>query len=303
MSKEQKVGFSFHDVFPDKELTCNRRDEVFQYFENLLSEKNAETFEQHLKDCSVCSQLLADLNETNRAAEATIIDAGRAEKIFEQTRGALEQRLKTGVAASEKARIHIPPPKSFSIPAYVNILLIGLVAALMYPSYKSFVLDNQVAELKKELDAEKSKNVIPPQDIQTLKENYEKQIQNLNEERSKLLQPDLSGSAVYSVRTERSGTTQTINVLFGENQKTFSLVFSAPVGEFKNYLVEIYDDGKPIWQDEIALTTQPDSTSALISVNLKAEYLKQGIYRLRISGVKKNRSVQLNEFKLKVSNE
>lgn len=302
MSKE-KVSFSYQDVFPEKDLNCNRHDDVFRYFENLLSEDEARSFEQHFKDCSMCAGLLAELDETNRAAVATMIDAGKAEQIFAQTKTALEERLGVTSRSKQQPMIHIPPAKSFSIPAYVNILLIGLTAALIYPSYKSFVLNSEVTELKKELNAEKSKSGIPQQEIEALKQNYEKQIQNLNEERSKLLQPDLSGSAVYSVRMERSAATiQTINVPFGKQQQTFSLVFSVPSADFKSYLVEIYDDGSQIWQNEITVTSQPESPSALISINLKADYFKQGIYRLRISGLdNKNQPSQLDEFKLKVT--
>src|SRR5262245_61980555 len=288
MSKE-RVSFTYQDVFPEGS-NCNRHDDVFRYFEKLLSEDEARTFEEHLKDCSHCGSLLAELDETSRAAEATMIDAGRAEQIFSQTRKKLEDRL--GVPSNA---VHIPPPaRSFHIPAYVNILLIGLVAALIYPSYKSFVLDNEVTELKKELAAEKSKSGVPQQDIEALKQNYEKQIQDLNDERSKLLQPDLSGSAVYAVRNERSANSQTITVPFGK-QQTFNLVFSVPAGDFKNYLVEIFDDGKQTWQNEITVTPQPDSPSALISINLKSDYLKDGVYRLKISGIDgKNDPVQLD---------
>lgn len=296
MSKE-KVGFTYQEVFPGTGSECNRHNDVFRYFENLLSEDEARPIEQHLKDCSFCAGLLADLDETNRAAEATMIDASKADQIFGQTRAKLEERL--GVRSPA---LHIPPPaKSFHIPAYANILLIGLVAALIYPSYRSFVLNHEVTELKKELAAEKERPDNPPQDIEGIKQNYEKQIQSLNEERSKLLQPDLSGSAVYAVRTERSASTQTINVPFGK-QPTFNLVFSVPAGEFKNYLVEISDNGNQIWQNEIAVAPQPDSLSSLISINLKADYLKDGVYRLKISGIdNKNNRAQLDEFKVKVS--
>ncbi|MCI0613799.1 zf-HC2 domain-containing protein [bacterium] len=296
MTKE-KVGFSYQDVFPEKGSECNRQDDVFRYFENLLSDDEARSFEEHLKDCSSCAGLLADLDETNRASEATMIDASKADQIFSQTRAKLGERL--GVPSRA---LHIPPPeRRFHIPAYVNILLIGLVATLIYPSYKSFVLNNEVTELKKELSAEKSKSGIPQQEIESLKQNYEKQIESLNEERSKLLQPDLSGSAVYAVRTERSASSQVINVPFGQ-QQTFNLVFSVPGGDFKSYLVEISDDGKQIWQNEITVTPQADSPSALISINLKADYIKEGVYRLKISGIdKKNDPIQLDEFRLKVS--
>lgn len=296
MSKE-KVSFKFQDVFPGTGSECNRQDDVFRYFENLQSQGESRSFEQHLKDCTCCAGLLANLDETNCAAEATMIDASKADQIFSQTRAKLEDHL--GVRSP---LIHIPPPaRSFHIPAYMNLLLIGLVAALIYPSYKSFVLNNEVTELKKELSAEKSKPVgIPKQEIESLKLNYEKQIQTLNEERSRLMQPDLSGSAVYAVRTERSASNQTINVPFG-TQQTFNLVFSVP-GDFKSYLVEISDDVKQVWHKEITVTPQTDSPSALISINLKTDYLKDGAYRLRISGIdSKNNPMQLDEFKLRVS--
>jgi len=296
MSKE-KVSFTYQDVFPETGSECHKQDDVFRYFENLLPQDEARSFEKHLTDCSYCGGLLADLDETNRAAEGTMIDAGKADQIFSQTRAKLEDRL--GVRSR---MLHIPQPeRSFHIPAYVNLLLIGLVAALIYPSYNSFVLNNEVTELKKELSAEKSKiGGIPQHEVDTLKQNYEKQIQSLNDERSKMLQPDLSGSAVYAVRTERSASTQTINVPFG-TQPTFNIVFSVP-GDFKSYAVEIFNDTNQVWQKEITVAAQADSPSALISINLKADYFKDGVYRLKISGVDKQKNAtQLDEFKLKVS--
>jgi hypothetical protein len=295
MSKD-KVSFTFQDVFP-KGSECTRQNDVFRYFQNLVSEDEARSFEQHLTDCSCCAGLLADLDETNSAADATIIDAGKADQIFSQTKAKLEDRL--GVPSRA---VHIPPPaRSFHIPAYVNLLLIGLVAALIYPSYKSFVLNNEVTELQKQLSAEKSKvGGVSQQEVDALKQNYENQIQNLNEERSQMLQPDLSGSAVYAVRTERSASSQTINVPFG-TQQTFNIVFSVP-GDFKSYAVEIFSDGNQVWQKEITVAAPADSPSALISINLKAEYFKDGVYRLKISGVDKQKNpMQLDEFKLKVS--
>jgi hypothetical protein len=297
MSKE-KVSFTYQDVFPETNSECNRQNDVFRYFENLLPQDEARSFEEHLTDCFHCAGLLADLDDTNRAADATMIDAGKADQIFSQTRARLEDRL--GVRS--RTPLHIPPPaKSFHIPAYMNLLLIGLVAALIYPSYKSFVLNNEVTELKKELSAEKSKSVgVSQQQVDALKQNYEKQIQSLNEERSQMSQPDLSGSAVYAVRTERSASNETINVSFG-TQQTFNVVFSVPA-DFKIYAVEILDDGNQIWQRGITVQPQADSPSALISINLKADYFKDGVYRLKISGLdKQNNSTQLDEFKLKVS--
>src|SRR5262245_55384562 len=104
MSKE-KVSFTYQDIFPETNSECNRHNDVFRYFENLLSEDEARSFEQHLKECSSCAGLLADLDETNRAAEATMIDAGKADQIFTQTRAKLEDRL--GVRSRA---LHIPPP-------------------------------------------------------------------------------------------------------------------------------------------------------------------------------------------------
>lgn len=296
MSKE-KVSFTYQDVFPETSSECNRQDDVFRYFENLLLEDEARSFEQHLKNCSYCAGILVELDETNRAAEATMIDASKADQIFGQTRAKLEDRL--GVRSRA---LHIPPPaRSFHIPAYLNLLLIGLVAALIYPSYKSLVLNNEVTELKKELSAEKSKSVgVPQQEMEALKQNYEKQIQSLNDERSRLIQPDLSGSAVYAVRTERSASIQTINAAFG-TQQTFNVVFSVP-GDFKSYVVEISDGANQVWNKNITVTPQADSPSALISINLKSDYLKDGVYRLKISGIdSQNAPMQLEEYKLKVS--
>jgi hypothetical protein len=298
MNRPQKTTFSFQDVFPDADFSCNREEEVFQYFQRLLSDKDTEAFELHLKNCPLCASRLADLYEANEAGESTSIDARKAEEIFQKTLTKLQDRL--GVT-TENTKLYALPSTRFTVPAYVNLILIGLVAALIYPSYKSYVLDKEVSKLQDELTIERSKNVPPPAvNYEEMKKNYEEQIQSLNEEREKLSRPDLSGSAVYSIRSERGSEKETIPVQFNENSKAFTLVFSVQNADFKTYLVEILQNEQPVWQDDISLTDQVASQGSLISIILKSESLKDGNYKLRISGNTKTGSVVLNEFKLQV---
>jgi hypothetical protein len=298
MNRPQKTTFSFQDVFSDADYSCNREEEVFQYFQRLLSDKDTEAFEQHLKNCPLCASRLADLYEANEAGESTSIDARKADEIFQKTLIRLQDRLG---GTPENTKLYALPSTRFAIPAYVNLILIGLVAALIYPSYKSVVLDKEVSKLQDELTIERSKNVPPPAvNYEEMKKNYEQQIQSLSEEREKLSQPDLSGSAVYSIRSERGSEKETIPIQFNENSKAFTLVFSVQNGDFNTYVVEIMQNEQTVWQDEISLKDQTASQGSLISITLKSESIKEGNYKLRISG--KNNSVPavLNEFKLQV---
>jgi hypothetical protein len=301
MSRQQKSTFTFTDIFPDADFTCNREDEVFQYFQQLLSEKNAEIFEQHLKTCSRCASRLADLHETAEAGESTAIDARKADDIFRQTLSKLEDRL--GVESTPKLSpaIYAQSKSRFRIPAYVNLILVGLVALLIYPSYKSFVLDEEVAKLQNELNQERSRPVpAAGENIAELKQGYEKEIQRLNAEREKSLQPDLAGSSVYSVRSERGSSVETIPVNFSENRTAHTLVFSVQNTDYKNYIVEILQEGKTVWQDQINLVDQSTAEGSLISVTLKANSLKEGNYRLKISGSSPAGTSPISEYRLNV---
>jgi hypothetical protein len=301
MSRQQKTTFTFQDIFPDADFSCNREDEVFQYFQQLLSEKDAGIFEQHLKTCSRCASRLADLYEANEAGESTAIDARKADEIFRQTLSKLQDRLGVESTPQLSPAIYAQSQTRFRIPAYVNLILVGLVALLIYPSYKSFVLDDEVAKLQNELNKERSKPVQDSgQNIAELKQNYEKEIQRLNAEREKSLQPDLAGSAVYSVRTERGTNVETIPVSFTQNRTAHTLVFSVQNTDFKNYVVEILQDGKTLWQDQINLIDQGTAEGSLISITLKSDSLKEGNYKLKISGSAPTGIIPLSEYRLSV---
>ena len=301
MSRQQKNTFTFQEIFPDTDFSCDREDEAFQYFQQLLSEKDAEIFEQHLKTCSRCTSRLADLYEAAEAGASTAIDARKADEIFQNTLTKLHDRL--GVTSTPKLSpaIYAQSQSRFRIPAYVNLILVGLVALLIYPSYKSFVLDDEIAKLQSELNQERSKPVADPgPNIAELKKNYEKEIQRLNAEREKSLEPDLAGSAVYSVRSERGSDLETIQVNFSENRTAHALVFSVQNTDFKNYVVEILQDGKAVWQDQINLIDQGTAEGSLISITLKAASLKEGNYRLKISGAGPAGPTPLSEYRLQV---
>jgi hypothetical protein len=304
MNNEERIrNVSFDEVF--KEGHCNREEELFQYFQGLLSKTAIDEFEKHLSNCNRCGFILAGLEETNEA-NGIILDSSKAESLFQQNRLKLQAYLKKRYPG----RVSAPVAKenvggffqTFSIPKYANALMILLLAFLIYPSYRGIVLNKEVTNLKNELKAEKSRNVVPSGSIAEQKQAYEKQIQDLKEEQSHLLEPSISPSAVYPVRAERSGESQAIPVLFGKDHPNFNLVFSVPASEFKDYLVEIYQADQNIWQSNFQPLVSPDSPSSLISVQLHSAYFQKGNYNLRISGVGVKGKTVLAEYKLAVSN-
>jgi hypothetical protein len=298
---------SFDELFGKGGESCQRKDELFRYFQDLLSEEDAEKFEKHLSVCSQCARELAELQETETAATKIVLDSARAEQIFDRNLVRLQSSLDQKYGKTNQELAADSPGaldrffKVFSLPAYANALVILLLAILIYPSYKGFILDKETEKLRSELRIERARNSAEPVEIGQMKQEYEKQIQNLEEERRNLLQPTLSSAGVYSVREERGAQTQTINLEFSPHQRNFNLLFSAPVGDYKSYKIEILDDQQSVWKDEVSPQAGANSTSALISVNLRAEYFQKTSYRLQISGIGKEGPKLLAAYKLKVT--
>lgn len=294
--------FSFHELF--REEGKGHQDELFQYFQNLLEEEDRQKFERHLTSCSHCVSQLAALQETATATTSLVVDSTAAEKILEENRKKFESLVDDkfedeGSKTSRKASGGFS--KIFSFPGYANALMIALLFVLLYPAYQGFVLKDDVERLRNELDSEKSKGGVSPEDLSLMKETYEKQIQTLKEERSVPIEPTLSPAGVYAVREERAGQLETIALNFNDRQKNYNLVFSVPAMNSRTSRVEILEDGKSIWKDEVTPLASADSTSGLISVNLPAEYLTGNAYRLVIYSIEKDNARPLAEYKLQVS--
>lgn len=307
MNKDAKNHrFSFHELFREEGKSCPHQDELFQYFQNLIGEEEQQKFERHLTSCSLCASQLAELQETATATTSLVLDSSVAEKILEQNRKKFENFLDEKFeeeVSKDSTRRSGRFFKVFSFPGYANALVIALLLVLLYPAYQGFVLKDDVERLRNELGSEKSKARVSPEDLSLMKETYEKQIQTLKEERSVPIEPTLSPAGVYAVREERDGHLETISLNFNDRQKNYNLVFSVPAMGSRSSRVEILQDGKSIWKDEVTPLASADSTSGLISVNLPAEYLKGNSYRLMISAIEKDGVKPLAEYKLKVTHE
>lgn len=305
MNKDPKNHrFSFHELFQEEGKSCPHQDQLFQYFQNLLGEEEQQKFEGHLKSCSLCASQLVEIQETATATTSLVLDSSVAEKILEQNRKKFENFLDDAFedeVLKDSTRTSGRFFKVFSFPGYANALVIALLVVLLYPAYQGFVLKDDVERLRNELDGEKSKARVAPEDVSLLKESYEKQIQSLKEERSAPIEPTLSPAGVYAVREERAGQLETISLNFDDKQKNYNLVFSVPAIGSTSSRVEILEDGKSIWKDEVTPLASADSTSGLISVSLPSEYLKGNTYRLVIFSVEGDNARALAEYKLKVS--
>lgn len=306
MSKEgAHQRFSFEDLFRQEKTECNRSNDLLGYFENQLPESQKHEFEEHLGNCSICVRNLVALQETEADGRDTLLDHSRAAAIFEQNRVKIERYLdrKYGRKSFEKAatgNVFSRFFDAFSLPGYANAAVIALVIVLLYPSYKSLVVEREVNRLQNELAVEKSRQTAAMQTAEQMKGNYEKQIQDLQKERGQLREPTLSPSMVLPARTERSTQSKSIQVAFNEKQPNFSIVFPVPETDFESYLVEVYQNENRIWQQEVKAASFTKASS-LISVNLNAGYLKDGKYILKLSGTSSEGISVLAEYKLDVT--
>jgi hypothetical protein len=298
---------SFDELFGNEGKSCERKDELLRYFETLLPDEDAEKFEKHLSVCSQCARELVELQETETAATKIVLDSANVEQIFDRNRATMQSSLDRKYGKTNKELPADSPAaldrffNLFSFPAYANALVILLLAILIYPSYKGFILDKETEKLRSELRIERARNSSQPAEIGQMKQEYEKQIQTLEKQRGNLLQPTLSSAGVYAVREERAAQTQTINLEFSQRQRSFNILFSVPVDGYKSYRIEILDDGQSVWKDELTPQAGANPTSALISVNLRAEYFQKNSYRLEISGIGKEGPKLLAAYKLKVT--
>src|SRR5262249_42728869 len=107
-------------------------------------------------------------------------------------------------------------------PIYLNVMLLLLIAAMIYPAYRSVLL---------------------------------------SKERKMLQEPSLSGTVLYAARTERDANVPTIQVHFDQKNRTYNLTFALPPGDFQIFEVDILAGWKDVWHGEISLAGSPPMIS------------------------------------------
>jgi hypothetical protein len=177
----------------------------------------------------------------------------------------------------------VPVAWKFRLPVYANAMLVLLVVLLIYPSYRSFVLEREVTRLRHEL-ANLPRQTAPqtPQ-----RKPPEPAVSQPSE-------PVISPSLVFSVRAARTAEQKTIRLNFDENQ-TLALLFTLP-DNFDRYVLEIDIQNRNIWRKEIQAV--PGEASQLISVTLHSGYFQKDEHQLEISGLNGARMTQLAVYKL-----
>jgi hypothetical protein len=300
-SDRQKQSLSYQELFATEENDCFQTNDVFEYFQGILPESAKGDLEAHLAVCPSCATHLSELQQMERADSSTKLDSRESKRIFNQNliklRGMMDRQL--GIQERTPSGIFDRFFQTFSLPAYANALAIFLLALLLYPAYKGFILDNEVSRLQHELTIAKSTN--QPQDPSILKESYEKKMQALQQKERDLQQPMLSASQVFPARAER-GDSQIIRVNFDKNHQSINLVFSVPPFEFRDCRLEIQQENHLLWQAVVLPQALNESSSELISVTLQANYFPEGNYTLKIFGDGEKGKALLTEYKLQIQN-
>lgn len=179
----------------------------------------------------------------------------------------------------------VPVAWKFRVPTYANAMLVLLVVLLIYPSYRSFVLDREVTKLRDEL-ANLPRQTMAPE------------APRVKPAVSQPSEPVVSPSFVIPVRAEREAQQETIRISFDENQ-TRALILSWPSDNYDRYVLEMNRQNRNIWRQEIGAIS--DETSQLTSVTLHSGYFPEGEYQLKISGKQREIVTQLAVYKVMVS--
>ena len=283
---KRKESFTFAEVFPDKN-ECDREAELFRYFEGRLSADEEKPFEKHLATCGTCAGKLAALQQEDRAVQDLVLDSEQAGGIFEKNRARLRGALDAKYAPVQSARL--PFLAAFRMPAGAGAFMILLLAVLIYPAYRSFVLDREIERLRGDLESERSKNTAAGSNARA------GEIQRLKEANRELTEPSLSSSAVYSARSERAGEHPTITVNF-QGGRGFDLVFALPPAS-GDCMVEVVQGTTPVWRREISVS----QANPLISIHLQPGYFHPGEYNLRISERKDGEYRGIVEYRLMIT--
>lgn len=281
MKKNEVERFTFDEVFGENP-TCERQTELFRYFEGRLPADAEKTYHQHLAGCSTCAGRLAELQLEQKATEGLSLDPEQTKRIFNANRVRLTAALDVKYPGEQRVNFW----QSFRLPAYANAMLMIVIAVLIYPAYRSFVLERDLTLARTQLTDQESANV-----------RNAGEIQRLNEEKQALAQPSLSGSAIYAARRERDAGQQKIDVQFNSQQRSFNLVFALPPEAMQFCVVDIVSGSKILWHSE----TPIEGMNPTVSVHLESAFFAPGDYLLRISGKNGSAVDGITEYKLKIS--
>ena len=277
---KDELKFSYEEIF-DHSSNCSHKETAFRYFERTLTREEEQQFENHLKECASCGALLAGLQESETSASATILDATKADQIFDINRRKLEQRL--GYRTQER-RLYT----GFTPSRYLHVLMPVLIVVLLFSLYRNYMLQNEISGLTDQVQQQKEQFLrqkaapTPP----VMQQNQK-------------VEPDISATAIYPVRMERSAGIP-IRLLFDNAARSRAMVFALPSIDYAQYHLKLEQNGAMIWErtvDRVML----DSSSPLISVRFDADFLKSGEYLLTIVGRDENKETTIGKYPITVT--
>ena len=257
--------FSYSDVFQNSP-GCDQTDQLYRYFLRTLPDEQRTTFENHLSSCEPCMQLLMQLSESENLAEKTVMDASKSDRAFEQVRVKIQERLKTKYCGVSEAR----PNRTYRGLIFLNATLLVAIAILIYPAYRSTVLDQQLQQLQSELHSKQLPDqTTTPQPEPTAASQPEKA-------------PTLSQAKIYRLHLRRENTEQNkIDIVFDQSNESYTLIFAVPP-DYDSYALDIVQRDRVVWHSNLRATA--NHPSRLISVQLNAAYFEAGEYSIQILG-------------------
>ena len=273
--------FSYRDVFGNSP-GCDQTDQVYRYFLRALPDEQRTTFEKHLSSCEPCMQLLIELSESENLAEKTVMDASKSDRAFEQVRVKIQERLKTKYGGVADA----PPNRTYRKLIFLNAALLVAIAVLIYPAYRSTVLEDQLHRLQSELHSKQPGE-------QTKLPEPETAIPNSSE-----IVPNVSHAKIYRVHLQRGGTEENrIEVIFDKANQSYTLIFAVPP-DYDSYGVSIIQKERVVWHSNVQATAR--NASQLFSIQLNAAYFEAGEYSIQILGQSADGETKFQPYKLTV---
>lgn len=166
---------------------------------------------------------------------------------------------------------------------YLNAFLLVVIAVLIYPAYRSTVLDGQLEQLQN--------NAKP------LKDRTTPRIEGPAIPGRPEAAPMLSHAKIYQLHLRRgSGDENEIELAFDEVSQSYTLIFAVPPNDFDSFEVGIVRNGRVVWRSNVRATRK--NGSQLISVQLKAPYFQDGQYSLQILGRSAQQQTKFQPYKL-----
>jgi hypothetical protein len=273
--------FLYTDVFQDAS-GCDQSDQLYRYFLRTLSKEQRTEFERHLSSCESCMSRLIQLSESERVAEQTIMDAGKSDHAYDLVRSKIQEALRRKYGG-----VSVPPPnRTFRKMIYLNAALLFAIALLIYPAYRSTVLDRQLKQLQHEFNVKQQRDrTTPPEEEPVIPNQPE-------------VSPMLSHAKIYQLHLRRGGEENKIELLFDKVNQSFTLIFAVPPNNFDSYGSRIVRNERVVWESKVPATA--NKNPQLISVQLSAADLQDGEYTLQILGRSAERQTSFSPYKLMV---